>query len=139
MKRKDLSPLSTHFSSLFNSFVPAIIWFIIVLFLLFTPGKDLPKLDNWTEIIKLDKLVHMSVFGIMAYLFMIPVTRKKLPITTKTNYLIIICILVCIWGLSSEFIQRYWIVGRSFDMLDFAADTAGCILAFSYTKKQLKV
>jgi hypothetical protein len=139
MKRKVLSHLVTYFSSLLNGFLPAIIWFLIVFVLLFTPGRDLPKMDDWTEKIKLDKLVHMAIFGIMAFLFMIPVSRKKLSLDSKTNYLIIICILVCIWGLLSEFIQRYWIVGRSFDMLDFAADSIGGIVAFFFTKKHLKV
>jgi len=51
-----------------RKFVPAIFWFLIVMVLLFTPGSDLPKVDNWFNIPFFDKYVHVGIFTILAFL-----------------------------------------------------------------------
>jgi VanZ family protein len=121
--------------SLFNSYIPAILWSVLVLAILCTPGEDLPKLGSWTEYINLDKFVHIGIFGLMAFLFMRPGAKKDVATVIKKNLFLKIAIAVSLWGLTTEFIQHFWIPGRSFDLLDFVADAIGCFAAFAYCKR----
>ena len=122
--------------SLFNSFIPAIAWWLIVLGLMCTPGKDFPELGSWTDLIKLDKLIHIAVFGLMVYLFSRPVFLRENGLNKKQT-LIKIAIACSVWGLTIEFIQHFFISGRSMDLYDFVADSLGCYLAYLYCKRYL--
>ena len=124
-------------NSFLNSFIPAIIWWLVVLILTCTPGKDFPELGSWTELIKLDKLIHTGIFGLMAYLFMRPISVRDISASVKKQIFLKIAMACSIWGLTIEFIQHFWIPGRSMDIMDFVADTIGCILAYIYSKKYL--
>jgi hypothetical protein len=123
--------------SFFNSFLPAIIWWLIVLGIMCTPGKDFPSLGSWTELISLDKLIHIAFFGLMAYLFMRPVAVRNIPTHRKKKIFIGIAIGCSVWGLLIEFIQHFWIPGRSMDMYDFLADSVGCCVAYLYSNRYL--
>ena len=37
-----------------------------------------------------------------------------------------------------EFVQKYWIPNRSFELGDIVADSAGCLLALGITLKNLQ-
>jgi hypothetical protein len=123
--------------SIFNSFIPGVLWWIFVLVLMCTPGKDLPRLGSWTELISLDKIIHVLVFGLMVYLFSRPLYQKNLSNREKKQLFAKIAIASAIWGLTIEFIQHFWIPGRSLDILDFVADSLGCLLAYIYCKRYL--
>lgn len=115
-------------------FIPAIIWFLIVLVLLFLPGSDLPKVDDWFNMIHFDKWVHIGIFSVLAFLFMFPIIRSSLSATAKWHWVIRIALATSIWGLTSEVIQKYFIPGRSFDWFDWTADSIGAILALLLAK-----
>ena len=123
--------------SFVNSFIPAVTWWLIVLGLMCTPGRDFPELGNWTDLIKLDKLIHIGVFGLMVYLFSRPISLKDTSISNKKQIFLKIAIACSIWGLTIEFIQHFWIPGRSMDLYDFVADSLGCFLAYLYGKRYL--
>ncbi len=123
--------------SILNSFIPGILWWIFVLALMCTPGKDFPRLGSWTELISLDKIIHVLVFGLMVYLFSRPLYQKNLSNQGKKQLFAKIAIASAIWGLTIEFIQHFWIPGRSLDILDFVADSLGCLLAYIYCKRYL--
>lgn len=123
--------------SFFDSYTPAIAWWFVVLILMCTPGKDLPELGSWTELISLDKLIHIGVFGLLVYLFMRPVAIKNISASVKKQRFLKIAIAGSIWGLTLEFVQHFWIPGRSMDMMDFVADAIGCVLAYIYSKRYL--
>ena len=112
-----------------KKFIPGIAWFFLVLILICLPGDDLPKTDDWMSAIYFDKWVHTGLFSVMAFLFMMPLKNIDTPLTKKNNTAIKICIALSIWGLTTEFIQKYFIVGRSFDLWDWAADSVGILLA----------
>jgi VanZ family protein len=113
----------------YKKFIPGLAWFFLVLILVCLPGNDLPKADDWMDAIFFDKWVHAGLFSILAFLLMMPYCKSKLPINNKWIAVIKIALAVCIWGLTTEFIQKYFIPGRSFDLLDWAADSAGISLA----------
>ena len=119
----------------FTKFIPGIAWFLIVMVLLFAPGREFPS-TNWFGDIQMDKLVHIGVFGLLALLFMTPVGRSKMEKREKLQYFIGIAVAISIWGLSSEFIQKYWAIGRNFDLLDWLADSIGAVLTYLYCRKK---
>ena len=111
-------------------FIPGIAWFFLVLILLCLPGDDLPESEGWMDLVMFDKWVHIGLFGILSFLFMMPFGRVSFP--TKQKIFLFACIAASasIWGLALEFVQKYYIPGRSFDLLDWAADSVGVLLAF---------
>ena len=68
------------------------------------------------------------MFGIMMMLFSFPFKSADLKEEKKKSIYLLIALLTCIWGLTTECIQLY-VPFRSFDLLDWAADSFGTIIA----------
>jgi len=118
-----------------KKFLPGIAWFFLVLILICLPGDDLPKVGDWMSAIYFDKWVHVGMFSVLAFLFMIPFCKSDMTRINKLSFIIKIAISISIWGLTTEFIQKFFIPGRSFDLLDWAADSVGVILAVIVCRK----
>ena len=108
-----------------KKFIPAIIWFFVVLTLISIPGDDLPKVDNWMIAIDYDKLIHIGVFGLLALLFMYPFGKSTLPSKLKLHYFIRFALATIVWGYTTEVLQKFYIPGRSYDLADWLADSIG--------------
>lgn len=121
-----------------KKFYPAIGWFLLVLVLVCIPGYDLPQVDNWLIEINYDKFIHVVLFAVLAYLFMLPVVRSGMPVKEKWNWLIKVTIAAIIWGITTELIQKFFVTGRSFSLSDWAADGLGGIAALLYFKFRRK-
>lgn len=121
-----------------KKFLPAGVWFVAVMILMFTPGPDLPKLDDWFHRIYGDKWVHIGAFGLLAFLFMYPLKFMSLTAMQKSGYITRIAIATSVWGYTTECIQGFFIPGRSYDLLDWAADSVGILIALIYTRKLIK-
>ena len=117
-----------------KKFIPGIAWFFVVLLLICLPGSDLPTVDTWLNTIYFDKWVHTGIFALLAFLFMWPVVRSGCTYRQKTAWCIKVLIATVLWGLTTEFIQRFFIAGRSFDLFDWAADSLGAVSAFLFVK-----
>ena len=117
-------------------FIPGIAWFFLVLFLICLPGSDIPTVETWLNYIYFDKLVHIGLFSVLTFLFIYPVTRLDLTNPVKKNTAIKIAIAAWVWALATEFIQKYFIPDRSFDMYDWAADSLGILIAFTWCWKK---
>jgi VanZ family protein len=121
-----------------KKFLPGIAWFFIVLVLTCLPGSDLPKV-GWLDKIYFDKWVHIGLFGVLTFLFCWPFYKSDFSTQQRTYYFIKIAMAASIWGLTIEFIQRFYLSGRSFDLLDWAADSLGALIALWFcTKKFIK-
>ncbi len=118
-----------------KSFGPAIACFVAVLILVCLPDDNLPTKHGWLDISYLDKWVHGIMFAVMTFLFLLPVAESSLYKKVKRHYFIRICVSMCIWGLTTEFIQKFFVPTRSFDLIDWAADSAGILLAFLYCRR----
>ena len=123
-----------HKISFKKKFIPGIAWFFVVLILMCLPGDDLPP-PGWLQIIFFDKWVHMAIFGCLVFLFCWPFYNSVFNNSQRKYYFIKITLAVSIWGLALEFIQKYFIPGRSFDLFDWAADSAGALIAFFICKR----
>lgn len=90
------------------------------------PGSDVPKI-GWMQHLHADKAAHFILFGVLFILFIIPVWKSSLSPKRKDLWLIMIAVLVVLWGIITEVIQHYYIAGRTFDLWDWVADTAGVL------------
>ena len=110
----------------FKSFLPGIAWFFIVGVLVFMPGNDLPE-PGWLDFPYLDKIVHAGMFGGLTFLFCLPICKSQYPVKQKYSTCMRIVLAAIAWGLAVEFIQKFFVPGRSFEIADWAADTAGVL------------
>ena len=120
----------------FIKFIPGIAWFFIVLYLMCLPGDEIPS-ESWMTKIYFDKWAHAGVFGLMVLLFCWPFYKSDFNRKQRLQYFLKITIAACIWGLAVEFIQNFFISGREYDLLDWAADSVGAIIALWFCSKIL--
>ncbi|MFV0605956.1 MAG: VanZ family protein [Niabella sp.] len=108
---------------------PAYGWLLLTTILLVLPGSAFPK-ETWLSKIYFDKWVHIGLFAIMVWLF----CRAKYQHSTTTPDLkaafLTITILIIGYGIVMEFIQKYFVPYRSFDVGDIIADAAGAFLGY---------
>lgn len=116
--------------------IPGIAWFFLVTILCCLPGKDLPETQDWLGKIYFDKWVHFGLFFILAFLFMYPVWRSSL--TVKKKIIAFTALGAITYGFCIELVQHQFIPGRSFDVYDWAADSAGILLAWLWANRTLK-
>jgi uncharacterized membrane protein len=118
-----------------KSFIPGIAWFFLILVLICLPGSKIPPVETWLNDIYFDKWVHAVLFGMLVFLFIYPIYKKMiLPLQVKRNWAIKIAIAAVLWGLTTEFIQKFFIPDRSFDIYDLVADSAGILAAYNWCR-----
>ena len=122
----------------FKRFLPGIAWFFIVASLTLMPGDDLPKVSWLSKIKYFDKMVHAGLFGGLTFLFCLPYFNAHFSFQKKINPFIQIALAAIVWGITVELLQKYFVPGRDFELLDWAADSAGALLAFLLCMRILK-
>jgi VanZ family protein len=110
-----------------SSFLLAIAWFIGSTVLLTLPGSSFLK-ENWLDKLWIDKWVHIALIAIMVTLWCRVILKKKVRYTSVKIIFIYISLLCLSYGIGMEFIQKYFIPNRSFEVGDIVADAGGCIL-----------
>lgn len=122
-----------------KSFIPGIAWFFLILVLICLPGSKIPSVETWLNDIYFDKWVHTGLFAGLTFLFIYPMSKLDLTASVKKNSAIKIAIAAWVWALTTEFIQKYFIPDRSFDIFDWAADSLGILIALGWCwQKYLK-
>lgn len=81
-----------------------------------------------------DKWVHIGLFGVMAVLLCWGIGKKKKSAKLKHDF-IRMGVFCLIYGIAMEFVQRYLIPNRSFDIGDIIADGAGAAAGVVYSIK----
>jgi VanZ family protein len=119
----------------FIRFIPAIGWFFITLVLLCLPGSSIPKYP-WLAVVHADKWIHIAMFFILCFLFTWPFSASAVPYIQRKKWFVIILLSGITYGIIMEFVQKYWIAGRSFELMDIAADSTGCLIARIYSLKR---
>lgn len=122
----------------FAYFLPGIAWFFVVGILTLMPAKDVPEVGWFDKIPNFDKFVHAALFGGLVILFAIPILKSQISSRQKVNYAIRVCIAAVLWGITIEFLQKFFVPSRDFDLLDWAADTIGAIIALWIITRVLK-
>ncbi|MBL0356380.1 MAG: VanZ family protein [Chitinophagaceae bacterium] len=117
-----------------TKFLPGIAWFLLVLVLICLPGEDVPE-TPWITMPDFDKLVHAALFGGIVFWFSMPFKKSSMLRQQKIHLFLKLTIATVVWGITTELIQKYFITGRQFDLMDFAADSIGAIAAFFVSRK----
>ncbi|MHB8259461.1 MAG: VanZ family protein [Bacteroidia bacterium] len=120
-----------------KKFLPFVLWTFIIFALCSMPGKAIPKID-WLELLSFDKFVHASIFFVEQILLM----RALLSLQKKTflskNYRWLSVLFCVAYGGSLEIMQYYIFSERSGDVLDFIANTTGCLIGLVVFKPLTK-
>jgi hypothetical protein len=114
----------------FKQFIPGIAWFFVILILISMPGEDIPQPKGWWEwvnLIHIDKIVHMGIFAVQVFLFNLAFARSAMNRPQKARIFLWVTAAAIGWGLGTELIQRYFIESRTFDLVDWTADSIGCL------------
>ena len=114
----------------------AVTWTNIIFILLALPGKMLPD-ENKLAVPQLDKLVHIVLFGTFVFLwsFYFAASGKKRNLRRLFLRMVLIA---CLYGTAMEFIQKYFIPNRDFDVLDIAADVVGALAGYGVVSLLMK-
>lgn len=80
------------------------------------PGSTIPDV----QIINIDKMVHVSAFAVLFFLWFLARPDKQAAIL----------LLVIGYGLGIEFLQEWLPLHRSFEWADVVADSAGALLGW---------
>lgn len=113
-----------------KSYLPGVLWFLLVLFLLTLPGSEFPRPIRWMQLVHFDKWVHAGLFATLTWLWLYPALPKGKNISLKRTASIVV--LFILWGLATEYIQEYWVPFRSFEWSDWGADAAGTLMGAVY-------
>ena len=89
----------------------------------------LPKEENFS-IPQFDKIVHISLFGGFVMLWGMYTARKISGIKKRLILFFLIFIVAVVFGISMEYVQKYYIPMRDFDEADIIADMIGAGLAY---------
>ena len=127
-----------------EGFYPCLISSIFIMVLMGLPGKYFPTVVNFWEWIGPDKIVHLILFGFLA--FLTPWGFRKKILSEKDSYkrkvLIQSFLLTISYGALTEILQKYIFVNRYGSIYDFLANAIGCLLGtivfFLFIKKKLK-
>jgi VanZ family protein len=114
------------------SLLLATLWFITTVVLLTLPGSDLPQ-ENWLDQIYFDKWVHIGMFALLVFLWCWALSKKNENSPRLKTFFLQITIAAIAYGILMEFVQRNFIPGRSFDIIDMIADSVGAFVGFFFS------
>jgi VanZ family protein len=107
----------------------AISWTILIFILLALPGSVLPREKAFT-IPQFDKLVHIGLFSCFVFLWCLYFSKRNLPQKKLLGLFFWIFVIAAFYGAGMEFVQKYFIPGRDFEVGDILADLMGASLAY---------
>lgn len=106
-------------------YIPAIMWIILILILCTLPGSALPHVSLFDKL-HIDKVVHFFLFGGTVILLAYGLHRQQKHVNIPA--LVGLAVAATLYGLAIEFIQKYFIPNRSFELMDVVADGAGAVV-----------
>ncbi|MCX6187426.1 MAG: VanZ family protein [Bacteroidetes bacterium] len=112
----------------FKSYTFSLLWALLILTVCGMNGSYIPQI-HFTDIIQPDSLAHITLFGVQTWL--IAKDRKHNISNTKQITLLIVpaFVISVLYGVIIEILQATVFINRSYDYMDMAANTIGCILA----------
>ena len=108
--------------------IALLIYWVVLTFLLLKPSHL--EQDAWYIFDGVDKLVHLSVFAFLGFLFMM--------VFPRTKFIVFIQIML-IYAFATEILQDVMQFGRSLEVLDAVADTAGVCIGYYIYKITAKI
>ncbi len=110
-------------------FLPGIALFLVTTILLVIPGNKFPK----TDIISVDKIIHSGLFFVLTLLFCWPFKYSDHSTVQKRSWFLSITLYAIAYGILMEFVQKYFVINRSYDVMDMAFDAVGSLIGYSFS------
>ena len=120
-----------------KSFLPAIIWGIIIFIMSSLPGDDIPK-SFIINIPFADKIIHFSMYFLLVILILFGFLRKSKNTLIIRKFLFAFFISL-LYGILMEVLQYFVFIMRSADLMDIVANITGSLiglLTFYYVQEQ---
>jgi VanZ family protein len=116
--------LNKNYITFLKVYGPAVLWGIFILVATLTPGKSLPS----SSLFRFDKLIHIVIFGVFAWLVLRAYFLSGKNNSNKTRVYLIVGAATVLFGIAIEGMQQY-IPDRGADRYDIIANTFGIIAA----------
>jgi VanZ family protein len=113
----------------FKNFWPGITWWCFILVLTLAPGNYFPKVGSFWNLFKPDKLIHLFIFGVLAYLLLLGSSKQYRA--ARKRYIVVIPLAVTLFtGIITELLQAGLPIGREASIYDTIANFTGCFTGF---------
>ncbi len=109
-------------------FGPALAWAILILILTGLPGNYFPEVKTFWDWLSPDKVVHLGIFGVQAFLIIYGLGQQYLLKKRRYKYMVWVFLITTLFGLITEVLQSNVFVGRDGNVFDFLADSVGAFL-----------
>jgi VanZ family protein len=113
----------------FSAWYVPIIWTLLIAVAMLTPGSYIPN-ENKFAIPNFDKLVHAGLFGGFVFLWSLYLTTGRRTVLRLLSGFFCFYLLSTGFGVATELMQKYWIPGRDFDLMDIIADMFGAGIGY---------
>jgi VanZ family protein len=102
-------------------------WAAIIAFLYFIPGKDMPVTSIW-DLFQIDKMGHLIVFALFVLMLKVGMKRQTRFNRLRQKSAQWSLLIAIPYGGILEWVQGTVSPDRTSDIMDFAANVAGCLL-----------
>ena len=103
----------------------AILWSLISLTACGVNGNSLPKINLD---ISIDKIAHIVLFGVQAWLILMVNQKRGTGLNWKQAHIAVLIAIV--YGIAIEGLQATVFINRSYDYADMVADGIGAVLCY---------
>lgn len=105
----------------------SLLWAFIIAYLYFIPGKDMPVSSIW-DILEFDKLGHLIFFALLTLFVKTGLKRQTSFNSLRQRSTRATLAFALPYGGVLELVQGTVSPDRTSDVMDFAANAAGCII-----------
>lgn len=105
---------------------------VIIFILLSLPGSSFQTNTKWYGDFPIDKLVHVLLFGSLAFSFFFHFEKSKSDKLKTVRARALVLIFCIVYGIAMEYYQKYFVLSRGFEVNDMLADAIGAILALPF-------
>jgi hypothetical protein len=109
-------------------YVP-VIWMLLIIVAMCLPGTYIPQEEGFF-LPDFDKIVHMGLFGGLVFLWCLYLAGKPISMRRLLWGFFWFYVLSNALGISMEYVQKYWIPGRDYDLGDIIADMIGAGIGY---------
>lgn len=114
-------------------YAPAFGWGIFIFILSTLPGKDFPQIPDIFDLLSVDKLIHMIMYGVLTWLILRGISTQEIYKRNKKNILFMglgVAVLCAGFGWFLEWYQEKYCKDRLFEFLDGVANTIGAFISW---------
>jgi VanZ family protein len=98
------------------------------------PANNFPE-ENIFHIPHQDKILHVIFFFLLVYLFSFPFKNSPFVPSKRKSWFLSIALYGVAYGIVVEFLQKYFVPNRGYDVWDIFADAGGCLFGYLYSRK----